>query len=680
MLNHTYTSVKNANLVDCGKKQHIPSEPMPLLRDKFLGEYRTELDKKKVLANLGIVTDLTLEWEFIKGDIGRSEALMKELDSRTKYISDIDGFQKSLVDGIRYLEGVIGGEEEGEKEQNDRLQALEELTNDISNDLEELSTYLEETIEVDINKLEERLNTVTEKVNNITGLIQVSTKAGNALTLLDEGEVSEGETPGLYVPDLSVEVTTATENIETLRTDVDTIKGNYVTKDDLGGGDFNFVTQTEFDKHSTEITNIKEDLKNTVKTGEDGHVDTLYVNQISKNNDDGNILITDSFEITEGVPLDVRFVVNTLEELKALNPNVCYSGMGVIVNELSSLYILRKPAEGTIIDKDYVNNEFNWKCPDDLVTQALTREEYDKLVVSDQINPHVFYYIYEEEIALTQEPKRESFPEGEEGDAQFTEAWQTWVNSLKILSQEYMSASWGTEIENKLGQKASSDQVEALAQEIANLKGGGEGATLETLSAGVAELKESTEILTERLDGILVTTEEGEVGRIVIAEQNISNIKERLNNYVTKDSLTNDTGEDFIFLKEETYTANQEAFKEELSKEIRTDKLVTNTILLKENSLESTEIGLLYGGNAIAMAADVPILEVMSQTEYDSMKEAGILDDKVYYHTYDTDASLVTNDELNSKLEHIRNSISELTATIANLSERITILETTITS
>jgi hypothetical protein len=92
MLNHTYTSVKNANLVDCGKKQHITSQPTTLLKDNFLGEFRTELDKKKVLSNLGIATDLSLEWEYIKGDISRSISLMQELDARTKYVSEIDGY------------------------------------------------------------------------------------------------------------------------------------------------------------------------------------------------------------------------------------------------------------------------------------------------------------------------------------------------------------------------------------------------------------------------------------------------------------------------------------------------------------------------------------------------------------------------------------------------------------
>ena len=223
MLNHTYTSVKNANLVDCGKKQHIPSQPSPLLKDNFLGEFRTELDKKKVLANLGIASSLSLEWEYIKGDIGRSEALMQELDSRTKYVSAIDGFQKSLIDGIKYLESVVGGEQEGEEEQNDRLDQLETLTEKLSTGLEELKDYLTNTLDVDVNKLKEDLSTITEKVNNITNLIQVSSKAGNALHLVGEDELAEGETPGLYVKDLE-------QPVNTLRTDVDKILESYVTK------------------------------------------------------------------------------------------------------------------------------------------------------------------------------------------------------------------------------------------------------------------------------------------------------------------------------------------------------------------------------------------------------------------------------------------------------------------
>ncbi|MEE1517757.1 MAG: hypothetical protein UF228_09205, partial [Lachnospiraceae bacterium] len=149
---------------------------------------------------------------------------MQELDSRTTYISAIDGFQKSLVDGIKYLESVVGGEEEGEEEQNNRLNTLESLTSDLVSDLEEVKDYLTETIEVDIDSLEKDLETITEKVNNITDLIQVSSKAGNALRLVTEEELSEGETPGLYVPDLSETVNETSEKVTTLQEEVTNIK------------------------------------------------------------------------------------------------------------------------------------------------------------------------------------------------------------------------------------------------------------------------------------------------------------------------------------------------------------------------------------------------------------------------------------------------------------------------
>jgi hypothetical protein len=137
--------------------------------------------------------------------------------------------------------------------------------------------------------------------------------------------------------------------------------------------------------------------------------------------------VSDSFEVTSNIPLDVRCVVQTLDELYTLDPKICYSGMGVIVNSLSSLYILKKPNDAQNIDKEYISNQYNWKCPEDLVTLALTKEEYDKL---EEINPNVFYYIYEEEITRTEAPKREDFSTEEE----FQTAWNEWENSLKILS------------------------------------------------------------------------------------------------------------------------------------------------------------------------------------------------------------------------------------------------------
>lgn len=654
MLNHTYTSVKNANLVDCGKKQHIPSQPFPLLRDNFLGEYRTELDKKKVLANLGIATDLSLEWEYIKGDIGRSKALMEELDSRTKYTSKIDGFYKTVIEGIEYLETVVGGEQEGEEEQNDRLTALEQSSKELGDSLNTLKTYIAETVDINIETLQENLNTVTEKVNNITNLIQVSTKANNALILIPE-DSEEGETPGLYVPDLSEEVSTATQNIGKLQEDVQDILDTYVTKEELGGGDFDFVSQNDFDAYvdNTEdtISNIQKELTKTVKTGEDGHVDTLYVNKISKDNDDNNIVITDSFEVNSGIPLDIRFVRENLEELYALPVKVCYPGMGVIVNSLSSLYILRKPAEGIQLTQEYIANPNNWKCPEDLVTMALTRQAYEEL---EEINPNVFYYIYEDEITRTQEPKRNEFLTDEE----FEQAFQQWVDSLKILSQEYMSASWGVDIENKLAKKASSQSVSLLISEINNIKGNGNNPSLESLNNSIQELQSKDEQFKERIDEILIKHEDIEQGRLINVEKEVSKVKEDLSNYVTKDYIQ-DSSNDFIFVKNSEYQQDQKEFKESLVNQVESKEIVTETVVLKGKPITIAEDRLQIDSKTLAELEDIPIIEVLPQSEYDNKKPEEINED-TYYYTYDGEVRLVTSTDLSKEIARLQQQINVL--------------------
>ena len=453
MLNPIQTSVKNANLVDCGKKQHISRQPTQLIKDNFLGEFRTDLEKKKVLANLGIATALSLEWEFIKGDIGASKSLMQELDSRTKYISEIDGFQKSVIEGIKSLESII--------QLNDGFQWQSKLS-ELEENLNELKTYLQDSVKVDIDNLEESLNNISNIVQNITELIQISQKDDNALKIL------ANDNPGLYVADLSKEVSDNTQNVISLQETVEEIQSNleeFVTKEELGGEDFNFVNKSEFNSYTTNtnqsINNIQSELNTTLKTNSDGSINKLLVNTIGKTGT-GNIKISNSFEPTSDIPLDVRFVKENLEELYNIPAATCYAGMGVIVNSLSALYILRKPETDAKITQEYISNPNNWKCPEDLITIALTREDYEKL---NEKNPNVFYYIYEEEIKT--EPKREDFIEnGEVNEEKFNAAWQDWVNSLKNIANQYMSATWGNMIEEQLRNKVSLDTLNVLQNGI----------------------------------------------------------------------------------------------------------------------------------------------------------------------------------------------------------------------
>lgn len=678
MLNHTYTSVKNANLVDCGRKQHIPSQPSPLLKDNFLGEFRTELDKKKVLANLGIATSLSLEWEYIKGDIGRSESLMKELDSRTKYISAIDGFQKTIIEGIAYLESVVGGEQEGEEEQNQRLTDLETLTDELLVDLEEVKEHLTETIEVDIDTLKKDLETITEKVNNITNLIQVSDKVGNALT------IEEGDTPGLYVPDLSDTLNTTVENVGNLQTEISGIKNSlsdFVTKEELGGDGFEFVDQSDFDSFvkstGDTLSNLQTELSKTVKTGKDGHVDTLYVNKISKNNDEGNIKITDSFETESGIPLDVRAVVENLDELLELPVKVCYPGMGVIVNSLSSLYILRNPNEGIKLTQEYVSNIYNWKCPEDLVTVALSRDEYENL---EEVNPNVFYYVYEEEIKVTKEPKLEEFGSTEE----YEKAFQDWVSSLKVLSQEYMSASWGVDIENKLGKKANQTSINALSnsinnlQEQINLLSGGDS---ETSLSSLAERLSETEADLEFLLGTEGTDEEPSTeGKISEIESSISNLDTKVTqDYVSIESITTENdSNNYIFVKKSDYTSDIAAKDAEMAKEISTESVKTTTIdtnSIKVSNITVTSDGsdLLINDEEIALTKDVPKIVYLTQADYDKLTPEEIDHDAYYYTT--GEEIYVTKTEFDAKVTQINTSIENLQKQITALSDTIDKLE-----
>ena len=50
-----YTQVDNAKLEPCKKGKPVPPLKVPLLRNNYLGEYRTQVEKDKVLKNLGIL-------------------------------------------------------------------------------------------------------------------------------------------------------------------------------------------------------------------------------------------------------------------------------------------------------------------------------------------------------------------------------------------------------------------------------------------------------------------------------------------------------------------------------------------------------------------------------------------------------------------------------------------------
>lgn len=666
MIQSIYTQVSNANLVPCNKKEAIKSDPIPLLKHNFLGEYRTALEKAKVRKNLGIADTETMEWGNLFGFIENQKDLVDYVESKWKYTlpDDITNITEELTDvqeainyalkyvstfksdtdSIAFLKDEVKEVNEQISELQSRISNGESNITTIQNSIDTINSNIEilnkslQAINVDANILEWIKNhTSNSVILTDNGLeVKISEQENNALTL-DE--------TGLHVDDFSKQVS----DIQTIKENVTTILDTYVTKEQLGGeGDFNFTSQETFENYvnqtNTTITNINQVLDKTVKTGEDGHVDTLYVNQISKNNDNDNIKITNSFEVESGIPLDVRFVVEDLDKLHSLKPNVCYSGMGVVVKNTASLYILREPPSG-IIDEEYIKDELgiNWKCPEDLVIEVTTQEEYDKKIEEGKINPHIFYYIQEE---MVDEPLRDDFAT----DQEYTEALDKW---LRVLQQKYMSAVWGQEIEELVASKASNTAIKSLEEEIQRLQvlinslsGGSEGVNLKSLNTQVQQN-------TVALDSLI--TENGTIPSI---QQNLINLQNTVtSDYVTKESITTeDPNVEYIFLKKSEFENYTTTHENQISQQITTQKININGEVL---TVEAPD--LLFNDAKIALQEQVPVISVLSKQDYDALSQK---EENVYYYIHGEEERYILDSEF-SEYKTLQSN------TITNLSELI---------
>ena len=641
MLNHTYTSVKNANLVDCGKKQHISSQPSPLLKDNFLGEFRTELDRKKVLANLGIITDVSLEWQYIKGSIESSDTLTDYIKNKTTYKSILGEYKDkvvSLIEGIQQLESMINTEDELEQEQNDRLKYLEENLENVKEDITSLQTFLEDVEGIDFKDLQKKLDNITANIESINSLIAISSEEGNALTQKSDG---------LYVADLTEEV----NKIADLSSQVETISANYITKSDLGTGPYNFLPKYDFDNYTNTVNDtiagLQLELKDTIKTGSDGNVNKLYVNTITKSTE-GNINIDRALERTSNIPLDIYGVVKDLSDLYALNPAICYAGMSVIVSSQSALYILRDPGNESITE-DYIKKSDNWKCPEDLVTQAVTVDEYEELVKDNAISDHIFYYVYEPKAQA--EPNPDEYEGGKESDA-YKEAYNLW---LKYLGNHYMSAVWAEQIEKSLAEKVPRTQLDALYNRldktdelIKNITGDGNELNLLDLNNSIVQNTVKIQELNNTTQSI---------------QSDIDELDDKFNDYVPISAIYEEQSGEAIFAKSSDFNA----YVEGQEKTITTETLTTGTLTTEELVLNSTNITyagnqLKAGDSVVAFIDNIPNIQTISADDFDPNSA----EDDVYYFVHDANVNYIDSDEFNSYKEAQREQLQAISDRIGD--------------
>lgn len=242
MTQTTYTQVSNANVVSCGKKgETIKSDPIPLLKKNYLGEYRTALEKAKVRKNLGIGDELNLQWGNIEGFVEHQQDLVTYVESKWNYQTQLNENIKNIQEAMDYaLEYVTNFKGEHD--------SVEKLTSDVNTINENIELINEQISQkgLDIDKLEESLTTANEQIAqlnedlkninvdaNILAWIKakltnsktielvddetfdiiISDKDDNALFIFEQ----EGVKSGLYVKDFTSEIETIQQEIDLLK-------------------------------------------------------------------------------------------------------------------------------------------------------------------------------------------------------------------------------------------------------------------------------------------------------------------------------------------------------------------------------------------------------------------------------------------------------------------------------
>lgn len=398
-----------------------------------------------------------------------------------------------------------------------------------------------------------------------------------------------------------------------------------------------------------------------------------------------------SLSVNVPKPLDSRLVVNTTADLYNIPVDQAYRGMTVSNLEDGNLYVL--------IDKNNITGAEGWKSSKaSIQIVSCSKEEYELLEANTNadyqpINPdqgslieNVYYYIYEEE-----------------------------------GQQSYLSSDWGQNIEDQLSQKASTASVEALLTQvnadISNLQDN------YTTTEDINTLLDSTYVTNETLSNEL-TTQSNTINTTLTenyyTKQNVDD------KFVTKEALGGDIsdldGEKFVFVTSAQYAVDQEALQAELDQTIKTNSdgslgtvtvgQIKSPVVEGETSatIDVTSSGLSINGDPLAtksqidgVQSQIPIIETISQEDYNLLVDGDMVDGDKFYYVFNTDDTLsyvvnkdlttsyhtinqyqqwvgsntYTKNQIDETISSLNSLIEQLRVQISDLEARITTLEGT---
>ena len=191
-----YTQVDNAKIEPCKKGKPVPSIQIPLLRNNYLGEYRTQAEKDKVLKNLGIL-GVTNKYTYPSDSEVDSykdiQSIQQALDYCIRLIQSYEQSDlgiKALEDDIKTLKGNITTLQESITQNTDDITTINNSITAINKSIAEFDQKLQD-LNVD-DKITKRINQHLENSKTIelvdnTLEVKVSKEENNQITIKDDG-------------------------------------------------------------------------------------------------------------------------------------------------------------------------------------------------------------------------------------------------------------------------------------------------------------------------------------------------------------------------------------------------------------------------------------------------------------------------------------------------------------
>lgn len=372
-----------------------------------------------------------------------------------------------------------------------------------------------------------------------------------------------------------------------------------------------------------------------------------------------------SLTIDTPKPLDARSVVDNFTELYSISADTAYLGMRVSNLEDGNIYML--------IDKSKINEKEGWKTstaelpelPASTEIITCTEAEYkvleentnDDFTPKDEskpcLNPDTYYYIYEDSL------------------------------SPETQSQEYLNRAWGQNIEDTLSTKATQDAVIEIKKDIAAIE--------QDIIDNYSTKKEVTDITGGIVDTMVNDYATKELLTSTISDT-ISNTisdyytKTEIDNvFVTKDVLTggsDDGDSEYIFVTNTQLNEYKNEISEELDKTLKVENdgslknLTVETITSSQENLNIETNQLYINSNLVALHSDIPVIEVLGQSEYENLENK---QENVYYYTYQDseEKGWVTNDQLTDfyRKSEVDLLLAELSNELKQLQEQINLLQ-----